>query len=364
MASSASIDALRRWPVETRRRWGFLCLAILTVAGSATCAGTPAKTPTAPAAVSPSGTTRSDDPPRRPGRPLVLLVMPDSPPFWAVRSAVLRELGRDLDFATQVVTAETQPPELEARVRQLRPACLLAMDNPAVALYQRFAVSRPADDPAPPAVVAMTPFYIEELPRLRNSTGVIYEVPGVTVFIKLRSVIARPLRRVAVVHRPGFRAFIELQKRLAAKEDIELTALEVGEDPTQDEVRAALTSARASKIDALWVLNDRRLLKSQRFLSEVWRPEIKRFQVPVIVGLSALVAGKADFGSFAVVPDHEEMGVQVARLLFRVFESGWRPDEHPVELPISTLSIANLPRLREQGGLTPGAANRVDQVVQ
>ena len=98
----------------------------------------------------------------------------------------------------------------------------------------------------PPAVVSMTPFFIEELRRIRNTTGVAYEIPGVTAFVKLRSVIARPLRKVAVVHRPRFRQFIDRQRRLAAKEDIELQPLEVGADPTAAEVRAALAVARES----------------------------------------------------------------------------------------------------------------------
>ena len=63
----------------------------------------------------------------------------------------------------------------------------------------------------------MTPFFIEELRRIRNTTGVAYEIPGVTAFVKLRSVIARPVRQVAVVHRPRFRQFIDRQRPLAAR---------------------------------------------------------------------------------------------------------------------------------------------------
>jgi hypothetical protein len=186
----------------------------------------------------------------------------------------------------------------------------------------------------------------------------------VSAFVKLRSVISGPLRKVAVLHRPRFRQFIDRQRRLATREDVELIALEVGSDPTAEEVRAALSTARASDIDALWVLSDRRLLKSIRFINEVWRPQIRQFRVPVIVGLATLVGTAADFGSFAVVPDHGELGVQTARLIFRVAEAGWRADELAVELPISTLTMANLSRLSQHAKLRPEAATQVDEVVE
>jgi hypothetical protein len=357
VASPATTRAYRtRFPRS--RRWALACLLAagvgLTIPG---CRGVPAGAP-------PLARPVFGDPPRRPGRPLILIAMPDSPAFHLTRKAVVRELEDDLDVITAVVGATTRLSEFAAKLAELRPTCLLLLDNPALALYQHYAETQPDSEAVPPAVVAMTPFFIEELRRIRNTTGVAYEVPGVTAFVKLRSVVTRPVRRVAVVHRPRFRQFIDRQARLAAKEDITLVALEVGDDPTATEVRAALGSARDADVDALWVLSDRRLLKSVKFINEVWRPQINLFRIPVVVGLASLVATKAEFASFAVVPDHEELGVQTARLILRVAESGWRADQHPVELPISTLTLANIARLREHGGLKPDAASQIDERVE
>jgi hypothetical protein len=304
------------------------------------------------------------DPPRQAGRPLLLLAMPTSESFQVVRAALIRELAEGFDFVTVPVNERTRVPDLAARIDELSPVCLVVMDNPALALYREYVEGRPPDRPAPPAVVAMTPFFIEELRRIKNTTGVAYEIPGVTAFVKLRSLIVHPLRRVAVIHRARFREFIERQRKLAAREDIELVALPVSSAPTPAEIQSAIASARNARIDALWVLPDRRLLRNAAFIGEVWRPEIQQFRVPVIVGLKTLVAPGAQFGNFAVVPEHEELGVQAARLIQRVAESGWQADEHPVELPISTLTIANLPSLREQMGLQADAASRVDEVVE
>jgi hypothetical protein len=344
-------------------RFGVSFKAFAALIALATACGCGSARPS-PAPVAAASSWSIPDPPRRGGRPLLLIVMPDSPPFHLVRKSVLRELQGDFDVVTRVVDATTLLPQFSAQVAELRPTGLLVMDNPALALYEAYAESRPDSDPAPPAIVSMTPFFIEELRRIRNTTGVAYEIPGVTAFVKLRSVLARPVRKVAVVHRARFRQFIERQARLAAKEDIVLVPLEVATEPTATEVRAALSYARESQIDALWVLSDRRLLKSARFIKEVWRPQINLFRVPVIVGLSTLVTGKSEFGNFAVVPDHEELGLQTARLIFRVAESGWRADEHPVELPIATRSIANLNRLGELVRLQADAASQVDEVVE
>jgi hypothetical protein len=304
------------------------------------------------------------DPPRHPGRPLLLLAMPDFESFRSVRSALVGELGSEFDFATLSITARTEQPDFAAKVEALRPACLVVMDNVALGIYREYAESRPPDRPAPPAVVTMTPFFIEELRRIKNTTGVAYEVPGVTAFVKLRSLISKPLQKVAVIHRPRFRDFIERQGRLAAREDIELLPIEVRTNPTTAEIQAAIADARTSDAGALWVLADRKLLKNAQFITEVWRPEIEQFRVPVIVGLKTLVMPAVKFGNFGVVPDHGELGVQTARLIQRVAESGWQADEHPVELPLSTVTIANLASLREQVGLQTGAASRVDEVVE
>ncbi len=347
-----------RCPLASGRRRALVCLlAAGLAAGGLGCGGVPS----GPAAPPPP---RFADPPRRPGRPLLLIAMPDSPAFNVMRKAVVRELESELDVVTALVDANTKLAEFTAKLTELHPTCLLVLDNPALALYQHHAEAQADSEAVPPAVVAMTPFFIEELRRIRNTTGVAYEIPGVTAFVKLRSVISRPVRKVAVVYRPRFRQFIDRQARLAAKEDITLVPLEVGADPTAAEVRAALASTRESDVDALWVLSDRRLLKSVRFINEVWRPAINQLRIPVVVGLASLVAARAEFASFAVVPDHEELGIQTARLILRVAESGWRADQHPVELPISTLTLANVARLREQAGLRPDAASLIDEPVE
>jgi hypothetical protein len=304
------------------------------------------------------------DPPRRPGRPLLLIAMPDLAPFRIVWRSLVRELEEDFDIATNVVKPGTPLPEFVQSIERERPRAVVVMDNPVLTLYRRHAASCPPASPAPPAVAVMTSF-LDALPDLGNTTGVAYEVPGVTAFVQLRSVIARPVQRVAVIHRPRFRGYIERQAHLAAREQITLVPVPVGAEPTVAEIRAALGQVRQlPQLDALWVLNDNGLLRDASFLDAAWRPETDRLSLPIVVGLSSLAAADARFGMFAVVPDHDALGVQAAQLILKLAQTDWRADQHPIELPISTVTVANLPLLQRRFGLRPGAIDLVDRAVE
>jgi putative ABC transport system substrate-binding protein len=303
------------------------------------------------------------DPPRRPGKPLVLVAMPDAAAFRTVRRAVVAEIQKDFDVVTEVIDRRSTPASFGARLEAAHPTALVLMDNPTIRLYRGYLLARLR---APlPAVVVMSSFLEELRAELPNSSGVSYEVPGVTAFVNLRSVIARPVSRVGVVHRPPFRGLVGRQRALAAKEEITLVPVEVASDPSASDVRSALRSLRTTgQIDALWVLNDNGLLKDAAFLESVWRPELEALAVPVVVGVPTLVSAQARFGNFAVLPDLEALGVQAANVLFEIAENNWKAGAHPVELPVSTVTVGNLRQLEQRFGLREGADRRIDKVVE
>jgi hypothetical protein len=302
------------------------------------------------------------DPPRRPGKPLVLVAMPDSASFRTVRRALVAEIQRDFDVATQIVSAQTDAAGFGAQVDAAHPTCLVLMDNPTVKLYRAY--QKAHQGPPLPALVVMSSFLEELRAELPNASGVAYEVPGVTAFVNLRSVIEKPVTRVGVLHRPSFRHFLERQKALAAKEQITLVPVEVPSEPSASDVRNALRALPGSQIDALWVLNDNVLLRDAQFLESAWRSELAALGVPVVVGVPTLVSAQARFGTFAVLPDLEAMGVQAANVLFEISESGWRAGDHPVELPVSTVTVVNMSQVKQRFGLREGAARRIDKVIE
>jgi hypothetical protein len=330
-------------------RW--LALAALLAAGCATAR------PAAPADHDPIVNA-----PRRPGKPVILLAMPDAPSFRLVRTALIKEIKRDFDVVTLVIDGRTPATDFATHVDHVRPSCAVLLDTAAVKLIHGYQQSHPAARQAP-AVVMMASFLEEAGAALENSSGIAWEIPAVTSLVNLRSVIDRPVARVGVIHRPAFRAYLARQKTLAAGEQIALVPAEVPAAPTAADVRAALKSF-AKGVDALWVLNDEELLRDERFREEVWRPELAALGIPVVVGSASLVSAEARFGTFAVAPDLDALSVQAAELLYEIAEDDWNTEDHPMELPVSTVTVVNMRQVRKSFGLRKGALERIDKAVE
>jgi hypothetical protein len=308
-----------------------------------------------------------DDPPLRPGAPLVLIAMPPSANFQDVRRSMVAEIQRDFNVATVTVTPSTSMAQLGASIERLAPACIVLMNNTTVILYREYqrAVGSSHARKFPPSIIVMASFIDDLRPTLTNATGIAYEVPGVTAFVDLRSVITAPIRRVGVVFRPSFRQFIARQRELAEQEQIELVPVEVGKGVYADRLRSSLHALLFDqKVDALWMLNDNELIKSSEYLDQTWRAELRNASVPVVVGVPNLVNPLMPLGSFAVVPDHEALGLQAANVIFELADNGWRADQHTVELPISIKTLADVKQLRAKFGLKADALQHIDRPLE
>jgi hypothetical protein len=304
------------------------------------------------------------DPPRRAGFPLVFVTMPRAASFQATRRSLITELSKTYDVSTFVVATETSVTELGGALERAAPACVVLMNNTSVRLYRDYQRAHRGAK-FPPAVVVMTSFLEDIRHDLVGATGISYEVPGVTAFVGLRAAVGAPVTRVGVLHGAYSRDFVERQRRLAAQEHFEIVPVEIrGADPSLKEVRAALRALKnAHHVDALWILNDNRLLKDGRFLVEAWTPALESLGVPVVVGAEPLVNAQAPFGTFGVLPDHAALGAQAANLILDLADDGWRTDEHPIELPLSTISVLDVEQARSRFGLRPGALDHIDRPV-
>lgn len=303
------------------------------------------------------------DPARRQGFPVVMILMPTSAPFRATRRTMMGELQKTFDVVTMVVErGKTAVGELTKAVDTTAPQCVVLMDNPTIDLFREYERTRQGRPPVPSVIVMAS--YVEEVRgKLANAAGIAYEVPGVTAMVNLREILTRPIARVGLLHRPAFRRYVDRQKKMAANEQIELVPIEVPADPTASDVRAALRTLQAgTAVDALWVLNDSALIRDGAFVAEVWRPELERLSVPVVVGAPGLLS--ASFGTFAVLPDHEALGVQAANLIFELSEEEWAAGKRDVEMPLSTKTVLDVVQARDRFGLKPNALNRVDKTIE
>jgi hypothetical protein len=304
------------------------------------------------------------DPPARSGAPTILIAMPNSPLFVEVRKSLVSEVQKSFRIQTFVVGPETTQDDLASAIKTAAPKCLVLMNNATMNLYRQVQAANPAA-PTPPAVLLMASFVEEVQSRLRRATGIVYEVPGVTAFVNLRSVIRAPVSRVGVVYRPVFRKFVARETALAAREHIELISVAVPNDVTPAELRDALHElAQKSKVDAVWMLNDNALVRSPDFVNDAWRAELSEAKLPLIVGVPNLVEPSSSLAALAVVPDHEALGLQAANLLFELSENDWQVERFPLELPLSVRTVVDIKLVRANFGLRPEALKHIDSALE
>jgi ABC-type uncharacterized transport system substrate-binding protein len=330
-------------------------LGAIAVLLTAACMTLPGSRPVAPAIA-------IVDAPRRAGMPAILVVMPVTTETRDVWSGLRDELGEDYDIVTLRFDATTTAERIGAMIAATAPACVVLMNNPTVRAYEQWQHTSKAAV-FPPAVVLMASFLSDLKGRIRNAAGIAYEVPAITMFVNMRSFLDRPTRRVGVVYRRPFHAFIETQRKLAAIENIELVPIELGGHASAKQLDRALRRLRDAKVDAIWVPNDNGLFATTDHVVSAWLPNLKAAKLPVAVGVRALVNAKVPFGTFAVVPDHEAMGVQAANMILELASNGWRADG-TVALPISVKTVLDVPRARRYYRFREDQLSRLDFIVQ
>ncbi|MEQ1508222.1 MAG: hypothetical protein ABMB14_38685, partial [Myxococcota bacterium] len=294
-------------------------------------------------------------------RPTVLILRRATANMDSFVRGMVGELGDAFDVDAVVVGRDTTVTTLGTAIGDRSPAVIVILDNPTAELYRAYQEAFP-DRPTPPAVIAMALFVEQTAQRIRNATGIAYEVPAVTSFGRLRATVASPVIRVGVVYRPAFGAFVAAQTRLASIEGFEIVPFELDARPGLGQVRAGLKSLDKLDVDALWVLNDNVLLTPE-LLVGAWLPLMRRSDRPVVVGVSSLLKTQPPVGSFAVLPDHESLGMQAAEMIFELRDAGWSVGATPPQLPIAVETVLNLPFTERTTGVRAGAIDEVDQVI-
>ena len=199
--------------------------------------------------------------------------------------------------------------------------------------------------------------------EINNGTGIYYEIPSVTVFGNLRSLIDIDLKRIGVVHREHFKPFVEAQAKLGKIEGFELLPISVGAEPSSKDLKRAVKALRHElEVDAIWVLNDNALL-TKRMIQRGWLPGFRKLKIPVGVGVDALVVPGGQFGTFAVVPDPVEMGLQAGNLVLDLADADWKADGR-LALPIAVKTTLHLAVARKYFRFDEKNLDKVDRVVE
>lgn len=301
--------------------------------------------------------------PQAPEGRTILVFMPETSQTREVWTGLSDELGREFHLVA-VRFDDTSPVALiAAAIERYKPAGLVLMNNPTVRAYLRYQQTHPRGTAFPPAVIVMTSFVERESQALTSATGIIYEVPLITVMTNLRKLVKLDSEKVGVVVREPLEAFVNKQIELAKREQVTVLIEKVSSEPNTSEVKRALRKLKESA-DVLWVLNDDRLISPQ-LLADGWLPGLdERPWLPAIVGAGSLVSPVRSFGTFAVLPDHVALGSQAAHMLLDIADNDWQLESTMVQLPLSTTTIMDLSQVKERFTMTPDALEQVDRILE
>ena len=293
----------------------------------------------------------------------ILVIMPETRQTKEVWTGLSDELGKEYDLIALRGDPDQVTATIARGIERYRPSGLVLMNNPTVAGYRRYQRQYPQLR-FPPTVIVMSSFLEGRPVQLSAATGISYEVPLITVVTNLRKLIATPIDRVGVIHRPGLRGFVHRQATLAEREQTRVVAEEVSLVPNASEIKHALRKLK-QKCDVLWVLNDDRLL-TPRLIADAWLPGLNEAPwVPSIVGAASLVSPERSFGTFAVLPDHTALGSQAATLMLDIADHEWEvSDSEQTQLPLSTTTTVDLPQVKERFQLRKDALSQVDRVLE
>ena len=296
----------------------------------------------------------------------ILILMPDMEPAQQIHASLSDELAGEYEVEQFYVKPSTTVETLAEKLDTFDPSALVMMNNPTVGLYRRYQAAQPKGTAFPPAIAVMVSFLEKELHGVQNATGIFFEIPSTTAFVNIRQISQRPIQKVGVLYREKFADFIETQTQLAQPEQFELVTRKVREGSTIRDIRLGLRQLiRDEGVDALWVLNDNVLL-TERTLVKGWLPETGRYlsQLPVIVGVELLASAELRFGSFAVIPDLEALGVQTANLLFELEENDWQASEWAPEMPLAIHQLLNLKTLSPNAVVGAEDLEHINQIIE
>jgi hypothetical protein len=294
----------------------------------------------------------------------VLVLGPQIAAANQVVSGLVDELADPYQIVERKVTAETPVEALAQIIRDVGPRVLVLLDNPTVRLYRVFQATQPPGTRFPPAIVLMAAFLDQASAGLQNTTGISYEVPAVTGFVNLRSLLGRPLRKVGVLYRHGFEGLVARQGELAASEGFMLAGRALDEGDRLKAVKRGLRRLLDyDHVDAIWVLNDNALV-DPALLARAWLPVLRHGHVPVLVGVSSLVSAKLEFGTFAVLPDHRALGAQAARLIDDLAEANWVVGERRALPPIAVEKVLDIDLARSLGPIREEKLREVDRLIE
>lgn len=274
-------------------------------------------------------------------QPIGLIFTAEAEQFEEVVSGIVGDLEEDLTFKIVTVNNDTTVSDIGKHIKAIQPSVIVLVENRSVSLYQKYQSMNPNAD-YPPSVSVAALFVDRYLKKLKNATAIRYEIPAVTSIVNMRSVLGKEIKKVGVVHREWMKPIINQNKLYCQSEDISLVSVSIPNNHKKldSKLKSGIDELDKADVDAIWVLNDNVLLQG-KMLGKAWIPKMKKLNIPVIVGVDVFLRTELNFGSFAIVPDHYNLGVQAASIIGEIMEDEWQIGDRDIEQPVSVKKIIN-----------------------
>jgi hypothetical protein len=267
--------------------------------------------------------------------------------FEEVAQGIMGDLEEDLSFVTVTLDKKSTVSDVSGAIKKHNPKVIVLVENNSLRLYEKYQKENPKAS-FPPSVAVAALFVDRYLSKLKNATGIRYEIPAVTSIVNMRSVITKKVRKVGVVHREWMKSTIEQNAKYCKAEGIELVSISLPNKGKKLESQLKSGLKKLSKdVDAIWVLNDNVLLNG-KMIRSAWLPTIGKAKLPVIVGIKQILSTKLNFGSFAIVPDHYNLGVQAASIIGELMDDDWEIGDRDIEQPVSVKKVVNVAVLKKK----------------
>lgn len=296
----------------------------------------------------------------------LLIVRTEGKGFEQAVLGLREELEEEFFLNELLIDKRTSMDELAGKMQQIRPRGVILMDNISIFLYKKYQKRLPGSALTVPSVSLMGSFMDLAVKGMRNATGIFYEVPLVTSVVNLRLVLPSvSFDKVGIVHRAFMESSVRINKTYCAKEGVSLVSYQIPDRKNiESELNRGLKKlSKDRRINALWVPNDNKIVNAE-LLKSVWIPFAKKFQKPIIVGVEVLVRPQFMFGTFAVIPDHVQIGVQAAQIIFDIMENGWQMEGRQIEPPRSVYKILNLKQAERFFGVDEQHLDNIDKILR
>ena len=282
--------------------------------------------------------------------PAILIITEGNDTAEQIIEELLSEIQPSFRVRDCVIDSTTTSARIASVIHRSAPMLVLCIGDRAIDLYADYQADISAGKNIIPSLSILSSDIRRKVSDMQHAVGITNEVPIVTSIVNLRSLLHVPVRRVGIIHRPGLREFIDENKELCRREQIQLACEEIANDEKKL-VRRIRKSIRrlvvGKKVDVLWLPSDPALLNPTTITRAV-APLVQRYHIPVVVGLDKFVRGDNDFGTFAVYPDYLAFVLQITNLIEEIATRKPEQIHSRIVPPVSVCKIVNCSRVKKE----------------